>query len=127
MASSLSIVKAAYEAFGRGDIPAILDLVADTVDWNMPGPSSLPYTGRRTTKEEVKRFFAEVAELDDIQKFEPREFIDAGPHVTVLGWERFISRADGKVVETEWIHVFTVIDGKVTRWQGIYDTAARFV
>lgn len=127
MANALSIVKAAYDAFGRGDISAILDLVADSVDWNMLGPSFIPYTGRRTTKEDVKRFFAEVAQSDDIQSFEPREFIEAGPHVTVLGFERFISRPDGKLVETEWIHVFTVTEGKVTRWRGCYDTAARFV
>lgn len=29
MANALSVVKAAYDAFGRGDIAAILDLVAD--------------------------------------------------------------------------------------------------
>ena len=31
------VVEAAYAAFGRGDVPAILDLVADTVDWRFHG------------------------------------------------------------------------------------------
>ena len=127
MANSLSIVKAAYDAFGRGDVPAILDLIADKVDWKLLGPPAIPYAGQRNSKEEVARFFAEVAQADDIQCFEPREFIEAGEHVTVLGFERFVSSPDARLVETEWIHVFTIHDGKVTRWRGCYDTAARFV
>ncbi|CAG2156830.1 hypothetical protein LMG31506_05827 [Cupriavidus yeoncheonensis] len=127
MTNSLSVVKAAYDAFGRGDVPAILDLLADKVDWKMLGPPAIPYTGQRGSKEEVARFFAEVAQADEMQSFEPREFIEAGENVTVLGFERFMSRPEGRLVETEWIHVFTVHDGKVTRWRGCYDTAARFV
>lgn len=38
MASALSAIKAAYDAFGRGDISAILDLVADYLDWKLLGP-----------------------------------------------------------------------------------------
>lgn len=127
MANALSVVKAAYDAFGRGDVPAILDLVADKVDWKMLGPPSIPYAGQRNNKEEVARFFAEVVQADDMQMFEPREFIEAGDHITVLGAERFVSRPEGRLVETEWIHVFTVVDGKVVRWRGCYDTAARFM
>jgi limonene-1,2-epoxide hydrolase len=28
--------------------------------------------------------------------------------------------------ETEWVHVFTVKSGKITRWRGFFDTAARY-
>ncbi len=45
----------------------------------------------RKWQDEVERFFAEVAQTDDIQSFDPREFIEAGEHVTVLGFERFVS------------------------------------
>src|SRR3977135_594845 len=31
--SNLDTVKAIYEAFGRGDVPAILDVVADDCEW----------------------------------------------------------------------------------------------
>ncbi|MCY1226170.1 hypothetical protein D9M68_506620 [compost metagenome] len=91
------------------------------------GAAAIPYTGQRNTKDDVARFFAEGGTADDIQLVEPREFIEAGEHVTVLGFERFMARAEGKLVESEWIHVFTVQDGKITRWRGRYDTAARFV
>jgi ketosteroid isomerase-like protein len=62
--------------------------------------------------------------VDEIQGFEPREFLSAGEHVTVLGWEKTAARPSGKVFETEWVHVFTVRDGKVVRFWGMYDTEA---
>jgi ketosteroid isomerase-like protein len=122
--AAVDVVKQAYGAFSRGDVPAVLDLVADQVDWRFWGASRLPYTGTCKTKGEVGRWFAAIAEVDDIKAFEPREFIDGGDHVTVLGWERTAARPGGKVFETEWIHVFTVRDGKVVRFWGLYDTEA---
>lgn len=65
-----------------------------------------------------------LAESDDIQKFEPREFLEGPNHVTVLGWEQTQPRPNGKVFESEWVHVFTLRDGKVSRWIGTLDTAA---
>jgi ketosteroid isomerase-like protein len=123
-ATALEGVRQAYQAFGRGDVPAVLDLVAEQVDWQFRGAKRLPYTGAFKTKAEVARWFTSIAEVDDIQGFEPREFIDGGDHVTVLGWERTAARPGGKVFETEWVHVFTVRGGKIVRFWGIYDTEA---
>ena len=126
MGSARTIVDRAYEAFGRGDVPAILNLIADEVDWEFVGSASLPYGGRRRNKKEVADFFAAVQRADDIHAFEPREFIEAGEHVTVLGWERSTAKDTGKDFDSEWVHVFTVRDGKVTRWRGLFNTAARY-
>ncbi|HZQ61733.1 MAG TPA: nuclear transport factor 2 family protein, partial [Casimicrobiaceae bacterium] len=61
-----------------------------------------------------------------IHVFEPREYLEAGDHVTVLGWERSTAVDTGKDFDTDWVHVFTVKNGKVTRWRGFFDTAARY-
>jgi uncharacterized protein len=58
--------------------------------------------------------------------FEPREFIDASEHVIVLGWEKTTALDTNKTFETEWVHVFTVRNGKIVRWRGFFDTAARY-
>jgi uncharacterized protein len=42
MSTALDITKQAYEAFGRGDIPAFLKLVADEADWKLVGPARWP-------------------------------------------------------------------------------------
>jgi ketosteroid isomerase-like protein len=121
--AGVDVVRAAYNAFGRGDIPAIVHLLSEDVDWRFIGPKRLAYTGR-FKKAEVADWFAAVAAADDFQAFEPREFIPGGEHVTVLGWERCAAIPSGRVFESEWVHVFTVKRGKITRFFGIYDTEA---
>ena len=122
--ATLEVVQQAYQAFGRGDVPAILALVADQVDWKFCGPKGLPFTGTFRTRDEVGRWFASIPTVDDVQAFQPCEFIPAGERLTVLGWERTTARPSGKVFESEWVHVFTVRDGRITRFWGMYDNEA---
>lgn len=44
--------------------------------------------------------------------------------MTVLGWERTRALPPGGMFESDWVHVFNVRNGKVTRVVGMYDTAA---
>lgn len=126
MGTATAIVQQAYEVFGRRDVSAILNLIADEVDWEFVGSANLPYAGRRRNHKEVADFFAAVARTDDVHVFEPREFIEAGKHVTVLGWETTTALDTHTKFESEWVHVFTVENGKVTRWRGFFNTAARY-
>jgi ketosteroid isomerase-like protein len=122
--SGLDIVKQTYEAFGRGDLPAVLEHVADGAEWAFIGAKGLPYTGSFRGKEAIARWFTSIPTVDHIEAFEPREFMSTGEHVTVLGWERTAARPSGKVFESEWVHVFTVHDGLIVRFWGMYDTEA---
>jgi ketosteroid isomerase-like protein len=126
MATPVEIVKEMYKAFGQADIPAITARVADEVDWEFIGPPALAYAGRRRNRQEVAAFFAAIPQADQIHMFEPREFIDGGEHVTVLGWEQSTARETGKEFSSEWVHVFTVKNERVTRWRGFFNTAARY-
>ena len=126
MGTATEVVKKAYDAFGRGDVASIIALCAPTVDWEFCGPAKLGYAGRRKTHAEISDFFAKVHQFDDMKAFEPREFIESGDNVAVLGWEKAVAKDTGKPFESEWAHVFTVQDGKVTRWRGFFNTAARY-
>lgn len=126
MSTATTIVQEVYAAFGRGDVPAILSLVASDVDWEFVASPGLAYAGRRRSRAEVAAFFEAIPRTDNIHAFEPREFLEAGSHVTVLGWERATALDTGKDFESEWVHVFTVTEGKVTRWRGFFNTAARY-
>jgi ketosteroid isomerase-like protein len=119
-----AVVQSAYAAFSRGDIPAVLDLIADDVEWKFCGSKGLPYTGTFRGKDEVAKFFASIPEVEDLLVFEPREYISAGEKVAVLGWERSQVRSGGKVFESEWVHLFTTRDGRIVRFWGMYDTEA---
>ena len=126
MRTALTVVQRVYEAFGRGDVAGILEMVAEEVDWEFVGSAALTYAGRRLNREEVADFFAAVARADEIHRFEAQEFIEAGEHVTVLGWESSTARDTGKSFQSAWAHVFTVRNGRITRWRGFFNTAARY-
>lgn len=120
----VEVVQSIYQAFGRGDIPAIMSLLAEDVDWIFYGPEELPFAGHYTGRDEMLRFFSAVGESAEIHAFEPREFIVADSRVVVLGWERVTARQTGRTWETHWAHVFTVEEGQVTYLREYYDTAA---
>src|SRR6516162_3350743 len=126
MGAALDVVQKGFAAFGRRDIPALLKLVADEVDWKEVVPASLPYSGLRRNPAEVAEFFTDVERADDTTVFEPREFIEAGENVTVLGYAEGSARDTKQKFQREWVHIFTVKNGKITRWRGFYDTAARY-
>jgi ketosteroid isomerase-like protein len=43
--TNVAVVQQAYEAFGRGDIFGVLDLLTDDVVWTFQGPSTIPFAG----------------------------------------------------------------------------------
>jgi len=126
MGAALDVVQQGYAAFGRQDIPALLKLVADDVNWKEICPASLTYSGLRRTPAEVGEFFSDITKVENISVFEPQEFIEADENVTVLGYLEAFALDTKQKFQTEWIHVFTVQNGKITRWRGFTNTAARY-
>ena len=58
-----------YEAFGRGDVDAILDQVTDDVDWAVEPEGSAPWNGVRRGKGEVANFFKAIGDRSRPQLF----------------------------------------------------------
>jgi ketosteroid isomerase-like protein len=46
MSTPLTLVQTAYAAFGRGDIPGLLSVLAPDVRWEFTGDSQAPSTTR---------------------------------------------------------------------------------
>ncbi len=122
--TNVDVVQENYEAVGRGDIPAVLDLLTDDVEWTLQGPSAIPFAGTRRGREGVAEFFSLVGENLEFQQFEPREFVVQGDTVAVLGYERSLIKPTGRTLEQEWAHVYTLRDGKIAKFRAFEDTAA---
>ena len=82
------IVQEAYAAFGRQDIPALLNTLSNDVDWQavIGASSAVPTSGRRLGRDAVATFFNDLAGCITFKQFEPREFIAEGDKVVVLGY-----------------------------------------
>ena len=125
--TNVDVVQETYEAVGRGDIPALLDLLTDDVEWTLQGPSVIPFAGTRRGREGVAEFFSLVGETLEFEQFEPREFVVQGDTVAVLGYERSLIKSTGRTLEQEWAHVYTLRDGKISKFRAFEDTAVLVV
>lgn len=63
---------------------------------------------------------------EEFEQFESREFIAQGDKVVVLVFERPRLKATGRVVDNEYVQVFTLNDGKVVQWC-VYEDTAPFI
>ena len=121
---NVAIVKKAYECFGRGDVPGILDLLTDDVSWRSPNVEGADFYGAKTGKSGALAFFQGIGTRESEHEFQPREFFSGGDKVVVLG--RWASKVvdTGKHWETEFSHTFTFRDGKISGWHEIFDNLA---
>ncbi len=118
------IVQQAYENFKNGDLPALLDLYSDDIDWRLPKIENMPFFGSRKGREETAEFFQSLAEAQDVLTFNPQEFIVQGDKVVVLGDYSWRVKATGREFGSDWAHVWTVKNGKLVGFQEYADTAA---
>lgn len=117
-------VEAVFEAFGRGDVAAFLELLSEDIVWTIPMPPSVPYAGERRGREGVTKFLEALGGAVEFERFEPREFIAQGERVAVVGFERGRVRSSGRTFDNDWTLLFTVRGGKVTEFRGYEDTYA---
>lgn len=118
-----SVIQNIFAAFRTGDVPFILNAVTDDIDWQMFGLKELPHTGPHRGRDQVARFLEAVAAETEVEKFEPREYIAQGDKVVALGYYRGTSRVSGRPLQSEWAMIFTLRDGKVSRFREYADTA----
>jgi ketosteroid isomerase-like protein len=121
MAAGADVVQNAYGAFGRGDIPAVLELLDEGVDWNVP--EAVPHGGHFEGREAVGGFFQGLGDRWEDFGIDIEEVVDGGDEVVGIG------RAHGNLKGTGeatygFTHVFTVQDGHVVRFREYVDPDA---
>src|SRR4051812_47362960 len=101
------IVQEAYAAFLKGDIQGVLASLTDDVEWVTPGPvGMLPTAGTYRGKDGVVKFFEILGESEQIEVFEPKEFIAQGDNVVATVRYRMRPRATNIPMEDELVHIF---------------------
>jgi ketosteroid isomerase-like protein len=122
--NSLGVVRMGYDAFGRGDINALLNLLDDNVEWITPGPAEVPTAGTRRGRQAVGEFFKTLGDTFEITNFVPKEFIAQGDRVIVLGTDTARIKATGKTLDFNWVHSFTVKNDKIVAFSEYGDMSA---
>ena len=118
------LIMEGYRLFQTGDIPALLARYRDDAEWVIPDAQSVPFAGSYHGKAEIAQFFARLDAAVDTIAFTPQEFIAEGDKVVVIGEATWSAKPTGRSFGGPWVHVFTVRDGKIARFQSYDDTAA---
>lgn len=120
---NLQVVKDIYAAFGRGDVPAILNHLHPEVEWEYGGTSSVPWLEPRRGREGAGQFFVALGGLE-LQAFTPKTFLEADGLVVVLCEVKAVVKATGRAfVEEDEVHLWRFnSSGLVTRFRHRADT-----
>jgi ketosteroid isomerase-like protein len=120
---NLELARRAYDAFGRGDVPAVLGVLSEDVDWNTPGV--LPHSKEASGRDEVGQFFQGLVSTWQDFGLEIQDYVASGDRVCVIG------RAEGTLNGTRtgygFVHAWTVRDGELARFDEYVDPDAEML
>jgi len=121
-AHNVQTVKDFFAAIGCGDREALLKLVAEDIEWIIPG-RDWPLAGTHRGHAGLVDLL-ETASRSLETSTRPREFIATGDRVLVVGVATGRVKATNKPFEDDWVFAITVRDGKLTSIREYVDTQA---
>jgi ketosteroid isomerase-like protein len=112
--SATNVVQGIYDAFGRGDIEAILAALDENIDWRVP--ENLPHGGDRRGRNDVGAFFQGIGENWDGLVLEIDDTVSSDERVVVLARIHGKLRATGEDTGYTAAHAWTIRDGTPIRF-----------
>lgn len=123
MADNVEVIRGAYEAFARGDVPAVLEALDENVEWNeaehFPYWPGGPFIGPQAVVDGV---FARIAEDFDNFTIDVKRVVGCGETVLVEARYRATVKQTGKPLDAQAAHVWDLRYGKAVRFQQYTDT-----
>lgn len=122
--SNVELLKNLYVAFGRGDVPAVLDTMSPAIRWyqaehNPYNPSGEAWVGPEAV---TNNLFVKLGTEWENFTVHPKSFHDAGDTVVVEARYTGRYKATGKSFNAQVCHVWDVQNGQITRFQQYLDT-----
>ena len=120
---SVQTIRSIYQAFEKGDVPAVLAQMHQNIEWreaeNFIYADRNPYIGPQAVLEGV---FMRLGSDWEGFTVTPNEWLDAGDHVVVLGTYTGTHKGTGREVRAQFAHVWSLTGSRVVRFQQYTDT-----
>ncbi|MHC3471039.1 nuclear transport factor 2 family protein [Streptomyces sp. 7R007] len=122
--TSRAVTEQFVERLGRQDQDGIQDLFAADIDWYVPGNDALPWTGRRTRREDVAAYFTTMWPhfVPGKSKVVLERIIVDGGDVMLLGVFTHTVAATGREFTTPSAMHLVVEGGEIVRMHLYEDT-----
>ena len=119
---NVELTRRGYEAFAKGDLAALSELIADEVTWHVTGAG--PLSGDYHGRDEVFGFFGRLAEeTGGTFRLDVHDVLANDEHAVALC--TLSASRGGKSIEVPVANVSHVRDGKVTEfWDSTTDPQA---
>lgn len=118
---NVETIQQIYAAFGRGDIPYILDQLSPAVEWLCHFDPIVPWGGDFSGR--VGDFFSAIDNSVDVLSFEPGEYVSQGDTVVSTGTFGCRAKSTGKSAKTKWVFIWKLAGSKVTSYEQFHDPA----
>ncbi len=123
--SAVELLRGLYDAFGQGNVPGVLGSMDPSIQWHLAEgnpymPSGEPWVGPDAV---LNNLFVKLVEEWDGFTVHPQTFHDAGKIVVVEARYTGTHKATGKDIDAQVCHVWTVENGKVSKFQQYVNTA----
>jgi ketosteroid isomerase-like protein len=117
----IQIVAALYQAHANRDVPTILEFSDPALE--IVQTELLPWGGHYKGFEGLQSFVGKLVEYVEAVP-EPLDYIEAGDNVAVYGRLKGRLKKNGREFDIKIIHIWTLHDGKVIRFEVYIDTPA---
>src|ERR1700716_3151682 len=118
---NVQIVKDFFAAMGRGDKRGLLALVAEDIEWIIPG-EDWPLAGTHRGHAGLAAVLQKASEEVETTFPEPPEFVAQGDRVMVVGVATGKIKATNRPFKDKWVFDITVRDGKVAHILEYFET-----
>ncbi|MEM0967455.1 MAG: nuclear transport factor 2 family protein [Verrucomicrobiota bacterium] len=112
-----------YDAFLKGDIEAIFDLMDPEIEWELVGSEEVPHFGVYRGIDEVKRFFSIIGEINRVESFEVLSVTETEKGAYVECRERGHFEGHPKPFDLRSCQILEIADGKIARFRIYQDTS----
>jgi uncharacterized protein len=120
---NVQIVKDFFAAMGGANKQDLLALVAEDIEWIIPG-EDWPLAGTHRGRAELAAVLRKASEEVETTYPKPPEFVAQGDRVLVVGVATGTIKATNKPFKDDWVFDITVRDRKVTKIREYIDTQA---
>jgi uncharacterized protein len=120
---NVQVVKDFFAAMGSGDKQALLALVAEDIEWIVPG-EDWPLAGTHRGHAGVAATLRKASEEVEMAYPKPPEFVGQGDRVLAIGVAVGKIKATDKPFEDHWVFDITLQNGKLKSVREYIDTQA---
>jgi uncharacterized protein len=116
---NIEIVRRGYDAWNRGDMAGVLELVDPSFEWHEA--QEVPGGVHVYTREQFESYLMSLERQWEMFRFETRELREVGDLVVADVLERARGRASGVEVTQPFVHVWTMRNARACRMRAYLD------